>query len=181
MFLLQGEGKHPKLKTRLCCVQSPSETHTHTVYCLNTQNLRQHFLPSQISEGFLGNSQYLHSGSRSPGSCSSHSSSSAHPQLQLLKKLGFKATTARSTPCPALFESNVNFKAAPPGLALAGRARNVGGRGVAIPACILMFHPATHPGLITEFSTEINSSRGFFVDFRARRLKVSCVVFDFFL
>lgn len=96
-------------------------------------------------------------------------------------KLGLKETTGRSTPCPALFEPKMDFKAAPALLALAGRGGNVGGRGVAIPACILMFHPAAHPEHITAFSVEINSNRGFFVGFRASRLKVSCVLFDFFL
>lgn len=96
------------------------------------------------------------------------------------KKLGFKETTARSSLCPALFETKMNFKAAPTPPALAGRGWNVGGRGVAIPAWILMFHPATHLEHIRAFSMEINSNRGFFMDFRAWRLKVSCVLFDFF-
>lgn len=60
------------------------------------------------------------------------------------KKIGFKETTARSSLCPALFETKMNFKAAPTPPALVGRGWNVGGRGVAIPAWILMFHPATH-------------------------------------
>lgn len=142
--------------------------------------LRQHFLPSQISEGFFGgNLQYLHSAS--PGSRSPGSSSSAHPQLQLQINLDSKKPregARRVRPCSS---PKMDFKAAPTLPALAGRGGNVGGRGVAIPACILMFHPSAHPEHITAFSVEINSNRGFFVDFRASRLKVICVLFDFFL
>lgn len=170
---------------RLCCVQSPSEAQT-SVCCLNTQHLRQHFLPSQISEGFFGNLQYLHSassGSRSPGISTAAAATAPPlpiPSSSCKKTLGFKETRGRSTLCPALFETKMNFKAAPTPLALAGRGWNVGGCGVTIPAWILVFHPATHLEQIRAFSMEINSNRGFFVDFRASRLKVSCVLVDFF-
>lgn len=91
---------------------------------LNTRHLRQHFLPSQISEGvFFGNLQYLHSAS--PGSRSPGSSSSAHPQLQI--NLDSKKPR-EGAPCvrPCL-KPKMDFKAAPTLLALAGRGGTAGG------------------------------------------------------
>lgn len=112
LFYCKG-GKTHKLRTR----QSPSEAQT-SIRCLNKQHLRhlrQHSLPSQISEGFFGNSQYLHS-AREPRELRRLQ----QPQLLLYsapapaaKKLGFKETTGRSTLCPALFETKMNLKAAP--------------------------------------------------------------------
>lgn len=126
MLLLRG-GRIPKLKTRLCCVQSPSEAQT-SVCCLNTQHLRQHFLPSQKVRGFLGTcSIYTRPAPAAGAQGAPPAAAATAPPLPVpsssCKTLGFKKTMGRSILCPALFETKMNFKAAP----TPWRWRGVGG------------------------------------------------------